>query len=502
MKSIYRKLKYSGMAAIALTMLAAVTLLAGVSIPAQAQTYTPLFTFSGDPQWFANPAGSLALGRDGNFYGMTMGGAVPEFYVITPSGAPTKLWTGNGIGWQCFSPTTNSGFTVGPDGLLYGVCWEVDWNQDNAGAVIKFDPSQGQNGVTVLYKFPYGGGCSVQPNSLTLNTDGNFYGTTYGGNCGNAGMGTFFKITPSGTYKLLHTFQGVYGNPQDASYPSAITLGNDGNFYGTSWNGGNTGYNTGTVFKITPKGKVTLLYSFQQKSATDPYNPGAPLTQGADGKWYGTTWQGGAYQYYGTIFQLVKAGTIKVLHSFNMNVDNAAYPVFPLTLGTDRNFYSPSQDTAFGGYGPESIFEITTGKKNVYTDLFNWLLPGQDCNNQLMNGCFPGSPLAAHPNGMFYGTTESGAYPADEGVFYSFNVGFKPYIVPQFPLGKKGTSVGIFGVGLIGTSGVYFNGVSAQFTVDSDTYLTATIPTGATTGYLTVATPSGTLKSATKFKVK
>jgi len=481
------RISYSTLAAIALALLG-IALLCAFALPAQAQTYTALFDYNGTPQWFASPQGQLALGRDGNFYGQTFVGDI--IYQITPGGIATPLWTGPdqfNYGVQC-----NFGLTLGPDGLLYGPCMDIgqDWN-NGSGAIFKYDPSQGQNGFTVIYSFP-ALGCSVQPNALTLNIDGNFYSTTQGSNCGSAGLGTFFKITPSGTLTTLHTFQG---DPNDAAYPSAVSLGSDGNFYGTSLHGG--AYNGGTLFKITPKGKLTLLYSFNGNGG--PNEPAAAPTQGVDGKWYGTTWYGGTYND-GTVFQLA-GKKINILHSFNYTADNAGFPNFPLTPGTDGHFYSPSQDTNMGGYGPESIFEITTGKKPVYTDLFDFLVTGENCNAQLGNGCFPGSPLAAHPNGMFYGVTEAGGA-SDAGVFYSFSMGFSSYIIPQFPLGKKGTSIGIFGVGLTGTSGVYFNGAPAQFSVNSDTYLTATIPPGATTGYVTVTTPTGALRSSTKFKVK
>jgi len=479
MNSFYRQVKSSGMAAIALTMLAAVTLLAGIAIPAQAQTYTVVYNFDG-PQWLNQPLGQLALGRDGNFYGMTFVG--DEIYQMTPAGGETTLWIAPdqfSYGVQC-----TFGMTLGPDGLFYGPCMDIGQNWNNgSGAIFKYDPSQGQNGFTVLYEFPVYG-CSVQPNALTLNTDGNFYGTTQGANCGSAGYGTFFKITPSGTLTTLHTFQG---DPKDAAYPSALTLGNDGNFYGTSTVGGNDN-NCGTAFKITPKGKVTILYNFGP-GGTSPCEPAAPMTQGTNGKWYGTTLAGGTYGY-GIIFEL-SGKKLTILHNFNPAVDNAGEPTFALTLGTDGNFYSASSPWA-----DESIFEITTGKKPVYTDLFNWV-----DQYPIADGWGTSSPLALHPNGNFYGTTTQGGQDQG-GVLYSLNVGFNPYIVLQFPLGNVGASIGIFGVGLTGTTAVDFNGVSAQFTVDSDTYLTATVPTGATTGYVTVTTPSGTLKSATKFAVK
>jgi hypothetical protein len=114
--------------------------------------------------------------------------------------------------------------------------------------------------------------------------------------------------------------------------------------------------------------------------------------------------------------------------------------------------------------------------------------------------------MALHPNGTFYGTTmQGGVYEGDDighGVFYSFNNGLKPYIVLQYPRGTIGTSIGIFGVGLTGTTAVSFDGVAAtSFTVDSETYMTAVIPTGAKTGYVTVNTPGGKLTSARKLTV-
>jgi uncharacterized repeat protein (TIGR03803 family) len=491
MNSNYRQVKYSGMAAIALTMLAVVILLAGMAIPTQAQTYTPLYSFGAVDDTQNGPNGQLALGRDGNFYG-TINQNISEIYQITPEGAETLLWaaTNDGYGTVCWS-----GLTLGADGLLYGTCEQWNGFIGNGGIIFKFDPSSAQ--FTILYSFPYCG-TTWMPSPLTLGTDGNFYGTTFGSGYCDTGWGTFFQITPAGKFTTLHTFQGNAKNePGEPSGP--LTLAANGNFYGTSQAGGNPDdYNGGTVYEITPKGKVTVLYSFPN---TGPYDPIAGVTQGANGKFYGTTFWGGTYSE-GTIFQLA-GKKITILHNFNQSVDNAAVPNFPLTLGTDGNFYSPSADVAGGGYGPESLFKITTGKKPVYTDLFN-LLPG-GCSMYTADGCYLSSPMVLHPNGTFYGTNmQGGEYegnPVGRGVFYSLNMGLKPYIILQFPRGTIGKSIGVFGVGLTGTTEVSFNGASAEFTVVSDTYMTATIPTGATTGYVTVTTASGTLKSAVKLTV-
>jgi uncharacterized repeat protein (TIGR03803 family) len=142
-------------------------------------------------------------------------------------------------------------------------------------------------------------------------------------------------------------------------------------------------------------------------------DPVAGVTQGVDGKFYGTTYEGGTY-YEGAIFQLTAAGKIAYLHYFNQSVDKAEFPSLPLTLGTDGSLYAPSLSFYMGGFGNESLFEITT--KGVYTDLYN-LLPAA-CPDGTLDGCMMSSPMVLHPNGTFYGTTEQGGL-AGRGVFYS-----------------------------------------------------------------------------------
>jgi uncharacterized repeat protein (TIGR03803 family) len=497
------QVKKLGMAAMALTMLA--LLFAGVARPAQAQTYTPLYDFGAGDNYEVNsfPMGQLALGRDGNFYGTV---ANPNghsgIYQMTPEGSGTVFWADTSPSQtQCLT-----GLTLGSDGLFYGTCefWGgTGWTTGGSGIVFKYDPSQGQSGFTVLYSWPscWSGDYndSVYPGPLTLGTDGNFYGvttSTNGGSCTGPTNGSVFKVTPTGTLTTLHVFQGY--SSKDGETPSGpLTLAANGNFYGTTQLGGNIGQNGGTVFQVTSKGKVKVLYSF-----VNTYEPLAGVIQGADGKFYGTTSENGTYSY-GTIFQLTAAGKIAYLHSFNYAVDDVAYPFNPLALGTDGSLYGPSNCFDWG-CGAESLYKITT--KGVYTDLYNGFTnPDGACPDNSVTGCALSSPMALHPNGIFYGTTQQGGdngQPIGHGVFYSFNTGLKPYIILQFPRGTIGTAIGIFGQDFTGASGVSFNGVAAtNFTVESDYYLTATIPTGTTTGYVTVSTPSGTLKSSVKLTV-
>ena len=139
--------------------------------------------------------------------------------------------------------------------------------------------------------FPYAG--------LTLSADGNLYGTTSAGGAPqgfNAGIA--FKLTPSGTFSILHVFDITDGDaPQ-----GALLLASDGNFYGTTEVGG--AHSSGTIFRMTPDGTVTTLYSFCSLSGcSDGKSPYAGVIEGTDGNLYGTTTAGGSAND-GTVFRL------------------------------------------------------------------------------------------------------------------------------------------------------------------------------------------------------
>src|SRR5215471_7510815 len=143
--------------------------------------------------------------------------------------------------------------------------------------------------------------------ALAIGNDGNLYGTTEYGGAHN--LGTVFSITPTGTLTTLHSFAGP---PSDGATPTAgLTLGSDGNFYGTTLNGGANAI--GSIFKITPQGTVTLLHSFVQSDGQAPY---AGVVKDGSGNFYGTTSGGGA-SGNGTTYKLSSNGTYTVLHNFN-----------------------------------------------------------------------------------------------------------------------------------------------------------------------------------------
>ena len=216
---------------------------------------------------------------------------------------------------------------------------------------------------------------------LVQGTDGNFYGTTREG--GAIGDGTIFSITSYGTLATLFSFNAASGVG-----PWNLVEGSDGNFYGTSQSGG-TGY--GNIFRITPNGTFTNLYSFQ---GSDGSLPGAGLVSGSDGSFYGTTSYGGTNGGNGTIFKIAPDGTFTSLLSFSGV--NGTYPSASLVEGSDSNFYG----TASGGgaWGNGTVFRITPG--GALTTLYSFT-GGSD-------GYWPVGALMQATDGNFYGTTSAG----------------------------------------------------------------------------------------------
>ena len=227
---------------------------------------------------------------------------------------------------------------------------------------------------------------------LVQGSDGEFYGTTSQG--GTYGDGTVFKISPAGTLTTLHSFAGADGN-----YPAALLIqGFDGKFYGTTVNGGANescdffGINgCGTVFSITPAGVLTTIYNFcSQSDCADGGAPTAGLVQAANGKLYGTTYAGGSG--YGTVFEITPDGTLTTLHSFDLSDGDS--PAAALVEGSDGSFYGTTKDGGAGEVG--TVFKITPG--GVLTTLHSF--DGTD-------GAVPEGTLIQATDGNFYGTTNS-----------------------------------------------------------------------------------------------
>jgi uncharacterized repeat protein (TIGR03803 family) len=465
---------------------------------ATAQTYTVLYnmgTVAGAPASPTNP-GIIAQGRNGALYSVTPTGcgAFSGFgtgFSITPQGKVKVLGCLNQANDQA-GPA--SGVTMGTDGNFYGSSNGGDYY----GSVWK---------MSAAGKFTTYGVFSAPPNVFTpltppvLGMDGSFYGTAEEGGTaglctyGFGGCGGVYKIQSSGKgYKLLHSFDQTNGaNPY-----APLLLGTDGNFYGTMYYGGTVNgifRNSGVVFKMTPSGQYTVLYVFcALANCDDGANPVPGLTQATDGNFYGTTEYGGTGTggfRYGTIFTITPAGQLTVLYNFCSvaSCTDGALPYGGLVQATDGNFYGT---TVYGGthnYG--TIFQLTPSGK--YTVLYNF---------DYTTGAYPEVTLVQHTNGILYGDTSQGGT-ARKGVFFSLGMSLPPFAKLVTWWGKVGSTVEILGQGFSGATSVSFNGTPATtFKATGDTYLTATVPAGATSGYVAVVTAKGTLTSNQVFHVQ
>ena len=240
--------------------------------------------------------------------------------------------------------------------------------------------------------------------TLIQATDGNLYGTTLSGGSSTActdGCGTIFKITPSGTLTRLYSFCAQSGCGDGIGPIGALLQATDGSFYGTTRDGG--AHYGGTVFKVTPSGTLTTLYSFCVNSdCPDGEAPYAALLQATDGNFYGTTVSGGAYGY-GTIFKIAASGNLSTLYSFNWT--DGANPYAALIQAPDGDFYGTTVNGT-GFYGAGSVFKITLS--GTLTTLHSFC-----SQSQCADGALPYAPLLAATDGNFYGTTNTdGAYEA------------------------------------------------------------------------------------------
>jgi uncharacterized repeat protein (TIGR03803 family) len=250
---------------------------------------------------------------------------------------------------------------------------------------------------TSLVSFTGRNGSSPFMGVLTQGVDGNMYGTASAG--GAHGQGTVFKITPSGTLTTIYSFCAK-SNCTDGAMPyGGLVLGTDGNFYGTTFSGGTT-RQAGTVYKITPAGKLTTLHNFT--FGRDGANPYDTLLQATDGNFYGTAQYGGAHGL-GVVFKITTQGTFTVLHSFDST--DGSEPEAGLIQATDGDLYGTTYNGGTGGYG--TAFKITLG--GVFTNLhvFEDDVDGRD----LVSGVVQGS------DGNFYGTAGGGG-PLGYGTIY------------------------------------------------------------------------------------
>lgn len=292
----------------------------------------------------SNPYAPLLLGKDGNFYGTTIGGGSGgngTVFRISPSGAFTNLFSfTSGQGSQPYG-----GLLQGSDGNLYGTTY------GGAGSVFRIST----NGTSFTTMHSFAGADGFGPMAgLVQGSDGNFYGTTEKGGTNGWNIGTVFSITSAGSFTHLHSFSGPDGSTPVAS----LVAGIDGNLYGTTRLGGiPSGSSVGTVFRISSAGAFATIYSFTNCVASSCAPYGA-LMQASDGNFYGTTASGGVSTNNcncGTIFRLSPGGDLTLLYSFS-SADGST-PYGTLVEDSNSNLYGTCELGGSPDYG--TVFKLT-----------------------------------------------------------------------------------------------------------------------------------------------
>lgn len=459
---------------------------------AVSQTVTDLYTFPYNAttcEWpyGSHPGASLVQASDGNFYGTdtseggtlgcSNGGAdgAGVVFRITSSGAIDTVYAfyyDSQINTEPYGGAPYASLVEGKDGYLYGTA-SIGGGEIYYGTVFKVS----RTGVyQVLHYFCYEPGCVDGSNplsNLTLGTDGNFYGTT---NSGGYGSGVVFAINSKGSFKTLHLFDVT-----DGEHPtSGLLLASDGNFYGVCSAGGQ--YGLGTLYRISPQGSFSVLHHFGS-GPNDGTAPSANLIQASNGDIYGTT----MYSYEsgtllaGSVFRFSPTSqTYTKLYDFSgssLSVPSA------LVQGSDGNLYGTAQLA--------SVFRM---------DLSGHLLETVALNS--LTDPYPKGGLIQAGNGKLYGTTYGANPYGPNGSIFSVDFGLpapEPLISIFGPTsGPAGTNVTILGSAFFQIATVEFDGVAAVFTPNSPAMITATVPPGAATGVITIVTKSGVTISSTQ----
>ncbi len=338
--------------------------------------YKLLYSFK-DSSDGANPyAGLTALG--GKLYGTTFGGGTSggwgTVFSVTAAGAEHVLYRfkANNDGAHPYA-----GLTV-LDGELYGTTYQG--GTAGSGTVFKIDPAGSEH---VIYSFK-GGNDGQYPYCRLVVAKGALYGTTYQGGV-STGWGTVFKVTPSGSERVLYRFKA--GN--DGAHPFDGLVGLNGELYGTTYQGGKTG--AGTVFKVSTSGTERVIYSF--KGGSDGQYPLARLVL-ANGEFYGTTYQGGVSSGWGTVFKVTPSGSEHVLYRFKAGNDGA-HPEYAGLVALSGKLYGTTYQGGTSGSGTIYSVSNSGGEHVIYS-----FKGGSD-------GLYPYDGLA-EMNGTLYGTTSSG----------------------------------------------------------------------------------------------
>ena len=503
-------------------------------------TLTTLYAFCPFQSGY-NLRGSLIRDEAGNLYGTTTyGGLAPNgghygiVFKLDPSGAMTTLHVFGSVPNDGFFP--RAGLIRDAAGNLYGTTSGLDSEPNGIhyadGTIFRIDAA---GTLTTLHSFNRTDGATPFA-ALIRDDSGNLYGTTAEG--GSSDLGTIFRLDNSGVLTTLYAFTG----PDGANPRAALIRDDTGNFYGTTANGGDL--DGGTVFRLDSLGHFTRLHSFNVAPA-EGVHPRAPLILDASGNLVGTTLFGGTNDN-GVIFRVnLLAAEPPVITGFSPTVGPSGTDVTisgsGLTgatavafNGTPSMSFStrPSSITATVPPGATTGKIAVTAPGGTAFSATDFTVPGPTITSFTPASGLPGTIVTINGtdftgvssvkfNGLIASsfnvlsptqltaTVLDGTTSGKITVTTPLGTGTSatdfivlPTITGFFPgSGLPGATVSISGTNFDTATAVAFNGYDATFTIYYRTQITATVPSGATTGKLSVTTPGGTAFSATNFTV-
>jgi len=344
-------------------LIAAFLFLAILSKPAESQTYKVIHNFTRVGDDGASPYGGPILDASGNLYGTTYAGGefgAGNVYRLSPAG---DSWKYSSL-YNFFGEADGDGPAFGSlavyDGALYGTTEGGGY----LGVAFKVGATATGWQEDVVHSFGHGTDGNEPVGGVVIDTAGNVYGTTLLG--GVYGNGTVFQVTPAGVERVIYSFVGG----SDAVNPAAgVTLDAEGNLYGTTSFGGAHG--VGAIYKLSPSGSTwteSVLYSF--KGLKDGENPVGGLILDAAGNLYGGTFDGGD-NGGGTVYELLPSGgswTLSVLYGFSGGFGG---PYNKLTFDTDGNLYGATNGEGANGFG--LVFKLTPRNGHwKFSDLYDF----------------------------------------------------------------------------------------------------------------------------------
>lgn len=374
--------------------LAAVT----VSAPAAwAATGTVLYDFAGGSDG-QSPQGPVVFDSAGNLYGTTTFGGSGDgtAYKLTLNGSS---WTKTTI--HTFQPANGrlpqGPLTIDGQGNLYGTTYQG--GASGLGAVFRLSPGAGGTWTqSVLFSFPGGNGGQLPTEGVTLDASGNIYGTAGGG--GVSGQGIAYKLSPNGSGGWTQTVLHHFGSGTDGRHPGgrgALVFDQSGNLYGATIDGGSA--NAGVVFRLSPSGSTwteTVLHHFA--GGNDGANPLGSVLLDASGNIYGTTSEGGT-SGNGTVYKLTGSGstwTKSVIFNFPGGASGHS-PFAGVIADPSGNLYGTTVGGVFGAGGV--VYKLApSGGSWTQSVLYTFSGAG--------NGSYGG--LIRDAGGNLYGTNATG----------------------------------------------------------------------------------------------